>query len=114
MRKEVWLLCSEDKIKIKDNLGMFPKLDELFTSFFNMDVNEEYGWEGKIANGNEYIEMEITASKVEGKLNALRLEALDNLHLIILKELAHEIASPLTRILNNFIRSGAVLYMIGI
>ncbi|CAM5090421.1 unnamed protein product [Natator depressus] len=59
------------------------------------------------------MEIDITISEVQAKLeqlNGTKSGCPDNLHLRILKELAHEIASPLARIFNESVNSGVVLY----
>ncbi|CAM5171235.1 unnamed protein product [Eretmochelys imbricata] len=59
------------------------------------------------------MEVDITTSEVEAKLqqfNGTKSGGPDNLHPRILKELAHEIASPLARIFNESVNSGVVPY----
>uniref|UniRef100_A0A452HYE6 Reverse transcriptase domain-containing protein n=1 Tax=Gopherus agassizii TaxID=38772 RepID=A0A452HYE6_9SAUR len=59
------------------------------------------------------MEVDITTSEVEAileQLNGTKSEGPDNLHPRILKELAHEIASPLARIFNESVNSGVVPY----
>ncbi|CAM5091881.1 unnamed protein product [Eretmochelys imbricata] len=59
------------------------------------------------------MEVDITISEVEAKLeqlNGTKLGDTDNLHPRILKELAHEIASPSARIFNESVNSGIVPY----
>ncbi|CAM5074360.1 unnamed protein product [Natator depressus] len=66
-----------------------------------------------MTNGDEDMEVDITISEVDAKLeqfNGTKLGGPDNLHPRILKELAHEIASPLARIFNEAVNSGVVLY----
>ncbi|CAM4702633.1 unnamed protein product [Caretta caretta] len=66
-----------------------------------------------MTNGNEDMEVDITISEVEAKLkqfNGTKSGGPDNLHPRILKELAHEIASPLARIFNESVNSGVVPY----
>ncbi|CAM4308052.1 unnamed protein product [Lepidochelys kempii] len=63
--------------------------------------------------GNEDMEVDISLSEVEAKikqLNGTKSGGPDNLHPRILKELAHEIASPLARIFNESVNSGVVAY----
>lgn len=74
-REELDQLCSEDVIKIKENLGMVPKLSELFASFFNNDFDRG----GKVRMVNVYLIMEMpvvtTMMEVELKQpNALQWE----------------------------------------
>ncbi|CAM5146391.1 unnamed protein product [Natator depressus] len=66
-----------------------------------------------MTNVNEHMEVDITTSEVEAKLeqlNGTKSGGPDNLHSRILKELAHEIASPLARIFNESVYSGVVPY----
>ncbi|CAM5121275.1 unnamed protein product [Eretmochelys imbricata] len=66
-----------------------------------------------MTNGKEDMEVDITISKVEAKLeqlNGIKSAVPDNLHPRILKELVHEIASPSARIFNESVNSGVVPY----
>uniref|UniRef100_A0A452HPE5 Reverse transcriptase domain-containing protein n=1 Tax=Gopherus agassizii TaxID=38772 RepID=A0A452HPE5_9SAUR len=86
--------------------------DKYFASVFNK-ANEELRDNGRMTKANEDMEMDITTSEVEAKpeqLNGTKLEGPDNLHPRILKELAHEIASPLARVFNESVNSGVVPY----
>ncbi|CAM5083682.1 unnamed protein product [Natator depressus] len=109
-KEEVRLLNTEDGVEVKDNLGMAQYLNKYFASVFN-EANEELKDNGRTTNGNEDMEVDITTSEVEAKLeylNGTKSGGPDNLHPRILKELAHEIASPLARIFNESVNSGVV------
>ncbi|CAM4664948.1 unnamed protein product [Caretta caretta] len=111
-KKEVGSLNTEDGVEVKDNLGMAQYLNKYFASVFNK-TKEVLRDNGSMTNGNEDIEVDITISEVEAKLkqlNGTKSGGPDNLHPRILKELAHEIASPLARIFNESVNSGVVLY----
>ncbi|CAM5156864.1 unnamed protein product [Eretmochelys imbricata] len=87
-------------------------LNKYFASVFNK-AKEDLRDNGSMKNGNEDMEVDITISEVEAKLeqlNGTKSGGPDNLHPRILKELAHEIASPLARIFNESVNSGVVLY----
>ncbi|CAM4548729.1 unnamed protein product [Lepidochelys olivacea] len=91
---------------------MAQYLNKYFASIFN-DTNEELRDNGRMTNGNEDMEVDITTSDVEAKLeqlNGTKSGGLDNLHPGILQKLAHEIASPLARIFNESVNSGVVPY----
>ncbi|CAM5086159.1 unnamed protein product [Eretmochelys imbricata] len=111
-KEEVGPLNTEDRVEVKDNLGMAQYLNKYFASVFNK-ANEELRDNGRMTNGNEDMEVDITISEVEVKLehlNGTKSGGPDNLHPRILKELAHEIASPLARIFNESVNSGVVPY----
>ncbi|XP_050784448.1 uncharacterized protein LOC127037049 [Gopherus flavomarginatus] len=111
-KKEVGPLHTEDGKEVKDNLGMAQYLNKYFASVFNK-ANRELRGNGRMTNGNEDMEVDITTSEVEAileQLNGTKSEGLDNLHPRILKELAHEIASPLARIFNESVNSWVVPY----
>ncbi|CAM5118465.1 unnamed protein product [Natator depressus] len=111
-KKEVGPLNTEDGVEVKDNLGMAQYLNKYFASVFN-EANEELRDNGRTTNGKEDMEVDITTSKVEVKLeqlNGTKLGGPDNLHPRILKELTHEIASPLAKIFNESVNSGIVPY----
>ncbi|CAM4532923.1 unnamed protein product [Caretta caretta] len=111
-KEEVELLNTEDGMEVKDNLGMAQYLNKYFASFFN-EANEELRDNGRTTHGNEDMEVDITTSKVEVKLeqlNGTKSGGPDNLLPRILKELAHEIASPLARNFNESVNSGVVPY----
>ncbi|CAM5140370.1 unnamed protein product [Natator depressus] len=111
-KKEVGLLNTEDGVEVKDNLGMAQYLNKYFASVFNK-AKEDLRDNGSMTNGNEDMEVDITISEVEAKLkqlNGTKSGGPDNLHPRILKELAHEIASPLARIFNESVNSGVVPY----
>ncbi|CAM4564916.1 unnamed protein product [Lepidochelys kempii] len=110
-KEEVGPLNTEDGVEVKDNLGMAQYLNKYFASVFN-EANEEFKINGRMTNGNEDMEVDITTSEVEAKpeqLNGTKSWGPDNLHPRILKELAHEIASPLAKIVMN-LNSGVVPY----
>ncbi|CAM5164461.1 unnamed protein product [Natator depressus] len=109
-KEEVGLLNTEDGVEVKDNLGMTQYLNKYFASVFN-EANEALRDNGSMRNGNEDMEVDITIFEVEAKLeqlNGTKSGGPDNLHPRILKELAHEIASPLARIGNESVNSGVV------
>ncbi|CAM4537371.1 unnamed protein product [Lepidochelys kempii] len=109
-KEEVGPLNSEDGVEVKDNLGLAQYLNKYFASVFN-EANEELRDNGRITNGNEDMEIDITTSEGESKLeqlNGTKLGAPDDLHPRILKELAHEIASLLARIFNESVNSAVV------
>ncbi|CAM5077630.1 unnamed protein product [Eretmochelys imbricata] len=111
-KEEVGPLNTEDGVEVKDNQGMTQYLNKCFASVFNK-ANEELRDNGRTTNGNEDMEVDITTSEVEAKLeqlNGTKSGGLDNLHPRILKELAHAIASPLARIFNESVNSGVVSY----
>ncbi|CAM4595088.1 unnamed protein product [Lepidochelys kempii] len=111
-KEEVGPLNTEDGVEIKDTLGMAQYLNKYFASVFNK-TKEDIRENGSVTNGNEDMEVDITISEVEAKLeqlNGTKSGGPDNLHPRILKELAHEIASPLARIFNESVNSGVVLY----
>ncbi|CAM5153249.1 unnamed protein product [Eretmochelys imbricata] len=111
-KEEVGPLNTEDGVEVKDNLGMAQYLNKYFASVFNK-TNENLRDNGSTTNGNEDMEVDITISEVETKLeqlNGTKSGGPDNLHLRILKELAHEIASPLGRIFNESVNVGVVPY----
>ncbi|CAM4563226.1 unnamed protein product [Caretta caretta] len=111
-KEEVGQLNTEDGVEVKDNLGMAQYLNKYFASVFN-EANENLRDNGSMTNGNEDMEVDITISEVETKLeqlNGTKSGGPDNLHPRILKELAHEIASPLARIFNESVNSGVVPY----
>ncbi|CAM5112852.1 unnamed protein product [Eretmochelys imbricata] len=111
-KEEVGLLNTEDGVEVKDNLGMAQYLNKYFASVFNK-AKEDLRDNGSMTNGNEDMEVDITISEVEAKLeqlNGTKSGGPDNLHPRILKELAHEIASPLARIFNESVNSGVVPY----
>ncbi|CAM5151441.1 unnamed protein product [Natator depressus] len=100
-KEEVGPLNTEDGVEVKDNLGMAQYLNKYFASVFNK-VKEVLRDNGSM-----------TISEVEAKLeqlNGTKSGGPDNLHPRILKELAHEIASPLARIFNESVNSGVVPY----
>uniref|UniRef100_A0A8C3TC74 Alpha-1,3-mannosyl-glycoprotein 4-beta-N-acetylglucosaminyltransferase A n=1 Tax=Chelydra serpentina TaxID=8475 RepID=A0A8C3TC74_CHESE len=108
--KEVGPLNTEDGVEVKDNLGMAQYLNKYFASVFN-EANEEIRNSGSMTNGNKDVGVDITISEVEAKLEQLnesKSGGPDNLHPRILKELAHEIASPLAKIFNESLNSGVV------
>ncbi|CAM4586410.1 unnamed protein product [Caretta caretta] len=91
---------------------MAQYLNKYFASVFNK-TKEDLRDNGSMTNGNEDMEVDITISEVEEKLkqlNGTKLGGPDNLHPRILKELAHEIASPLARIFNESVNSEVVRY----
>ncbi|CAM4601877.1 unnamed protein product [Caretta caretta] len=91
---------------------MAQYLNKYLASVFN-EVKEDLRDNGSMTNGNEDMEVDITVSEVEAKLkqlNGTKSGGPDNLHPRILKELAHEIASPLGRIFNESVNSGVVPY----
>lgn len=99
-------------MEIENNLGMGKCLNKYFASDL-IKGNWEFWACGRLANGNEDKEVEITTSEVEVKLkqlNRTKLGGLDNLHPRILKELAREVASPPARIFNESINSGVRPY----
>ncbi|CAM5109435.1 unnamed protein product [Eretmochelys imbricata] len=111
-KEEVGPLNTEDGVEVKDNLGMAQYLNKYFASVFNK-AKEDLRDNGSMTNGNEDMEVDITISEVEAKLEQLngnKSGGPDNLHPRILKELAHEIASPLARIFNESVNSGVVPY----
>ncbi|CAM4397635.1 unnamed protein product, partial [Lepidochelys olivacea] len=111
-KEEVGPLNTEDGVEVKDNLGMAQYLNKYFASVFNK-AKEDLRDNGSMTNGNEYVEVDITISEVEEKLEKLKgtkSGGTDNLHPRILKELAHKIASPLARIFNESVNSGVVPY----
>ncbi|CAM4697526.1 unnamed protein product [Caretta caretta] len=111
-KEEVGPLNTEDGVEVKDNLGMAQYLNKYFVSVFNK-ANEDLRDNGSMTNGNEDMEVDITISEVEAKLeqlNGTKSGGPDNLHPRILKELAHEIASPLARIFNESVNSVVVPY----
>ncbi|CAM4380368.1 unnamed protein product [Caretta caretta] len=111
-KEEVGQLNTEDGVEVKDNLGMAQYLNKYFASVFNK-ANEDLRDNGSMTNGNEDMEVDMSISEVEAKLeqlNGTKSGGPDNLHPRILKELAHEIASPLARIFNESVNSGVVLY----
>ncbi|CAM4404676.1 unnamed protein product [Lepidochelys olivacea] len=110
--EEVGPLNTEDGVEVKDNLGMAQYLNKYFASVFNK-AYEDLRNNRSMTNGNEDMEVDITISEVEAKLeqlNGTKSGGPDNLHPRILKELAHEIASPLARIFNESVNSGVVPY----
>ncbi|CAM4611597.1 unnamed protein product [Caretta caretta] len=91
---------------------MAQYLNKNFPSVFN-EASEELRDNGRMTNGNEVMEVDITTSKVEAKLeqlNGTKSGGPQNLNPRILKELAQEIASPLARIFNESVNSGVVPY----
>ncbi|KAG6925345.1 hypothetical protein G0U57_014702, partial [Chelydra serpentina] len=85
-------------------------LNKYFASVFN-EANEELRNSGSMTNGNKDVGVDITISEVEAKLeqlNGSKSGGPDNLHPRILKELAHEIASPLAKKFNESLNSGVV------
>ncbi|KAG6935017.1 hypothetical protein G0U57_015760, partial [Chelydra serpentina] len=109
-KEEVGPLNTEDGVEVKDNLGMAQYLNKYFASVFN-EANEEIRNSGSMTNGNKDVGVDITISEVEAKLEQLnesKSGGPDNLHPRILKELAHEIASPLAKIFNESLNSGVV------
>ncbi|CAM5084683.1 unnamed protein product [Natator depressus] len=91
---------------------MAQYLNKYFASVFNK-AKEDLRDNGRMTNGNEDMEVDITVSEVEAKLkqlNETKSGGPYNLHPRILKELAPEIASPLARIFNESVNSGVVLY----
>ncbi|CAM4651613.1 unnamed protein product, partial [Lepidochelys olivacea] len=91
---------------------MAQYLNKYFASVFNK-TKEDLRDNGSMTNGNEDMEVDITISEVEEKLkqfNGTKSGGPDNLHPRILKELAHEIASPLARFFNESVNSGVVPY----
>ncbi|CAM4509157.1 unnamed protein product [Caretta caretta] len=88
---------------------MAQYLNKYFASVFN----EERRDNGRTTNGNEEMEVDITTSEVEAKLeqlNGTKSGGPDNLHPRILKQLEHEIASPLAKNVNQSVNSGVVPY----
>ncbi|CAM4694885.1 unnamed protein product [Lepidochelys kempii] len=111
-KEEVGPLNTDDGAEVKDNLGMAQYLNKYFASVFNK-TKEDLRDNGSMTNGNEDMEVDITISEVEAKLkqlNGTKSGGPDNLHPRILKELAHEIASPLAGIFNESVNSGVVPY----
>ncbi|CAM4638570.1 unnamed protein product, partial [Lepidochelys kempii] len=111
-QEEVGPLNTEDGVEVKDNLGMAQYLNKNFASVFNK-AKEDLRDNGSMTNGNEVMEVDIIISEAESKLeqlNGTKSGGPDNFHPRILKELAHEIASPLARIFNESVNSGVVLY----
>ncbi|CAM5117040.1 unnamed protein product [Natator depressus] len=111
-KEEVGPLNTEDGVEFKDNVGMAQYLNIYFASVFNK-AKEDLRDNGSMTNGNEDMEVDITISEVEAKLeqlNGTKSGGPDNLHPRILKELAHEIASPLARIFIESVNSGVVPY----
>ncbi|CAM5149037.1 unnamed protein product [Natator depressus] len=89
---------------------MAQYLNKYFASVFN-EANERLSDNGRMTNGKEDMEVDITTSEVEAKfeqLNGTKSGAPDNLHPRILKELTHEIANPLAKNVNESVNSGAV------
>uniref|UniRef100_K7F0G7 Endonuclease/exonuclease/phosphatase domain-containing protein n=1 Tax=Pelodiscus sinensis TaxID=13735 RepID=K7F0G7_PELSI len=112
-KEEVGPLITDDGVEVKDNPGMAQYLNKYFASVFN-EANEELRDNGNITNGNKDMEVDITKSEVDTKLehlNGSKLGGPDNLHPRIVKELAHEIASPLAKFFNESLNSGAVSRM---
>ncbi|CAM4552508.1 unnamed protein product [Caretta caretta] len=108
-KEEVGPQNTEDGVEVKDNISMAQYLNKYFASVFNEELSDN----GRMTNVNEDMEVDITTSEVEAKLeqlNGTKSGGLDNLHIRILKELALEIASPLARIFNQSVNSGFVLY----
>ncbi|CAM4321167.1 unnamed protein product [Caretta caretta] len=111
-KEEVGPLNTEDAVEVKDNLGMAQYLNKYFASVFNK-AKEGVRDNGSMRNGIEDMEVDITIFEVEVKLkqlNGTKSGGSDNLHPRILKELAHEIPSPLARIFNESVNSGVVPY----
>ncbi|CAM4667170.1 unnamed protein product [Lepidochelys kempii] len=111
-KEEVGPLNTEDGVEVKDNLGMAQYLNKYFASVFNK-TNEDLRDNGSMTNGNEEMEVDTTISEVEAKFkqfNGTKSAGPDHLHPRILKELAHEIPSPLARIFNESVNSGVVPY----
>ncbi|CAM5091339.1 unnamed protein product [Eretmochelys imbricata] len=111
-KEEMGPLNTEDGVEVKDNLSMAQYLNKYFASVFNK-AKEDLRDNGSMTNGNEDMEVDITISEVEAKfkqLNGTKSGSPDNLHPRILKELGHEIASPLARIFNESVNSGVVPY----
>ncbi|KAG6924498.1 hypothetical protein G0U57_017201, partial [Chelydra serpentina] len=109
-KEELGPLNTEDGVDVKDNLGMAQYLNKYFASVFN-EANEELRNSGSMTNGNKDMGIDITISEVEAKLEQLnesKSGGPDNLHPRILKELAHEIASPLAKKCNESLNSGVV------
>ncbi|CAM4614994.1 unnamed protein product [Caretta caretta] len=91
---------------------MVQYLNKYFASVFN-EANEDLRDNGSMTNGNEDMEVDTRISEVEAKLeqlNGTKSGGPGNLHPRILKELAHEIASPLEEFLMKSVNSGVVPY----
>ncbi|XP_048717130.1 uncharacterized protein LOC125641351 [Caretta caretta] len=111
-KEEVGLLNTENGVEVKDNLDMAQYLNKYLASVFNK-ANEDLRDNGSMINGNEDMKVDITISEVEAKfeqLNGTKSGGPDDLRPRKLKELAHEIASPLARIFNESVNSGVVPY----
>lgn len=54
-------------MEVKDNLGMAQYLNKYFASVFNEELRDN----GRMTNGNEDMEVDITTSEVEAKLKQL-------------------------------------------
>lgn len=62
------LLYSKDELEMKDKRGMAPKLNECIALALNNDDAEHQGGGGRMANGNQVMEMEITTAELGAQL----------------------------------------------